>query len=233
MVDTEHYFDDEKVISSILYPLRRLRNIDAKIWASVSEEVEEDAIAEMRLADPAFNTVKHCLSTLADAEAYLCLVNFLDPLPSDQRWMTGNSRAAEIAEGAKYLQFQMGCGRPLFRDWSSEVAVQGRLVDLQKHLHDVFPVHIAQQCEYVRGKTTYENWRIRFFLWVDEDEVRTYLDQLKKHLDKAFPDEMRNIVHSFSKLASDGTADQVTNDRRFIMDDPARARFSKPDPARL
>lgn len=146
---------EAEVLASMLYPLRRLRKVEAKIGGDVQmpESLREDMIGDMRLQDPAFNTCKHCRLVLADAETYLALVNLLDPLPTDRAHRSGSSRAALVARQVRYLQSKMTNGRSLFADWLGEVKVQTHLAKLQKQLAEVFPDKMKEMAESM-SKTT-------------------------------------------------------------------------------
>ncbi|KAK4495161.1 hypothetical protein PRZ48_013488 [Zasmidium cellare] len=143
------------VVASMLYPLRRLRNINATIGGTVQmpDFLRDDIVAEMRLTDPVFNTLKHCRLVLSNAEAYLKLVDFLDPLPYDKPQRMGNSRAAQIARQVRYLQNKMMNRRTLFADWLGEVKVQTHLAKIQKQLEDVFPDKVREMVGSI-GKTS-------------------------------------------------------------------------------
>lgn len=62
---------EAEVLASILYPLRRLRNVDAVFdGVEIREFLRSDMTAEMRLSDPVFNTLKQCRLLLSEAESY-------------------------------------------------------------------------------------------------------------------------------------------------------------------
>lgn len=153
-VQSSHSLEAE-VLASMLYPLRRLRRIEAKLGGEVDipDSLRQDMIANMRLQDPVFNTCKHCRLVLADAETYMALVDTLDPLPTDRTYRNGTSRAALVARQVRYLRSKMFSGRSLFADWLGEVKAQTHLAKLQEHLAEVFPDKLKKLAESM-GKTT-------------------------------------------------------------------------------
>ncbi|KAF2158811.1 hypothetical protein M409DRAFT_30686 [Zasmidium cellare ATCC 36951] len=145
----------DKVVASVLYPLRRLRNTDLTFAGDVEvpDFLRNDMAAELRLREPVFNTLMHCRLILSNAEAYLRLIDVLDPLPSNNPQRMGNSRAAQMARQVRYLQGKMVNRRSLFADWLGEVKVQTHLAKLQKQIEEVFPNEMRKMVEGI-GKAT-------------------------------------------------------------------------------
>lgn len=154
-VDLQAHDVEAEFVASILYPLRRLRNVEAKLGgnADIPDSLREDVIGDMCLQDPSFNTLKHCQLVLSDAEAYMRLINLLDPSPANRERRDGSSRAALIARQVQYLRSKMTNARSLFADWLGEVKVQTHLAKLQKQLEDV-PVAKTKEMVESMSKTT-------------------------------------------------------------------------------